>query len=94
MEMKPGPNGVMRDMPIRKDDDRYDAFRYMEERLAKIQRQINPRKSLPHPQGQSRPSRVPLAEYDRFIIENRERLNRERAAEMAAKARQKFSIPA
>jgi hypothetical protein len=94
VEMKPGPNGVMRDTPIRVHDDAYDGFRYLEELLEKLQRQIHPRKVLPPAQGKSRPSRVPLAEYDRFIIENRERLNRERAAEMAAKARQKFSIPA
>ena len=94
VEMKPGPNGVMRNVPIRKDDDRYDAFRYLHERLAKIQRQINPNKKVRRPNAQQKPSREPLSEFDHFIIQNRERLLREKAAAMAQNARQKYATPA
>jgi len=96
VEMKPGPNGVMRDVPIRKDDDRYDAFRYLEERLQKLQRQIDPRKAVPRPvsESQQKQHRDPLSEFDKFIIENRERLRRERAARIVENARQKEYAPA
>lgn len=96
VEMKPGPNGVMRNVPIRKDDDLYDAYRYMHERLQALQRQENPGKKpqIPNEKQPKIGKVAPLSEFDKFIIENRERIKRERAAEMARIARQNLSVPA
>lgn len=96
VEMKPGPNGVMRNVPIRKDDDLYDAYRYMHERLQVLQRQEDPAKKpqIPNETPQKTGKKPPLSEFDRFIIENKERIQRERAAELARIARQKLGVPA
>lgn len=99
LDMKPGPNGVMRYVPIRKDDDRYDGYRYAKERLQAIQRQLNPEKNINLPKAgeekrEGRSMRDPLSEFDKFIIQNKERILREKAAEMARIARQKLGATA
>lgn len=96
LEMKPGPNGVMRNQPIRKDDDRYDAWRYAHERLQTLQRQLNPDKRvvLGNEAQPKEGKKDPLSEFDRFIIENKERILREKAARVVSVARQKVRVPA
>jgi len=96
LEMKAGPNGVMRNVPVRKDDDLYDAYRYMKERLQAIQRQMSPDKQakLPNHEQPKMGKADPLSEFDKFIIENKERITRERAAELVRVARQKIGAPA
>lgn len=99
VEMKPGPNGVLRNVPIRKDDDLYDAYRYMKERLQALQRQLNPDKMIRLPKDEEekradRSVRDPLSEFDKFIIQNKERILREKATEMARIARQKLGATA
>lgn len=100
VEMKPGPNGVLRNVPIRKDDDLYDAYRYMKERLQQLQRQLNPDKNInlpkesPDGHHQNMAAYQPLSEFDKFIIQNKERIIRERAAEMARITRQKLGATA
>jgi len=94
--MKPGANGVMRNQPIRKDDDLYDAYRYAKERLQTLQRQIDPdrKPTIPTAEQPKMGKSAPLSEFDKFILENQERIQRERAAELARIARQKLGVPA
>lgn len=95
VDMKQGPNGVWKDKPIEKDDDRYDAYRYQQERLMLMTKTINPNKRVPDPGGRPDKKKASLfTEFDAFALEKMERQRRERAYQIAQIARQENGVPA
>lgn len=89
VNMKQGPDGVWRDKPIEKDDDVYDAYRYQQERLKAILRQLSPAYTqVEQPRG-ARPPESVFGELESFIAEARDRKLRERAMQMAIESRKK-----
>ncbi len=88
-DLKPGPNGVMKDKAIEKDDDIFDAYRYERERLEKVLGQMFPPKAETVSERQTPKEDAIFGELQTVMIQARDKKLRERAMQMAIESRRK-----